>query len=42
MTIHRGSKVHALFGDLAPVRQAPDLETAGIGQDWPFPVHKTM
>ena len=33
-------EAHALFGDLAQLRQRHHLEAAGIGQDRPLPVHE--
>src|SRR4030095_9780066 len=33
---------HALLGDLAEPGQAEDLEPAGVGEDWPRPVHEAM
>jgi len=34
--------MNAFFGDLANVTEAEDLETAGVGEDWAFPLHKIV
>ncbi|MNS79466.1 hypothetical protein D3C72_1131220 [compost metagenome] len=31
-----------MFGDFTDITQAEHLETAGVGQDWTFPLHEIM
>ena len=40
--VHRRAEAHTLLADLAHLRQAVDLEAAGIGEDRAFPVHEAM
>jgi hypothetical protein len=38
----RRSEGHALFGDLAQMRQTPDLKAARVGQDRSIPAHEIV
>ncbi len=40
--IDRRAKVRPFLGDLAHLRQAPDLEPARVGEDRPAPMHEAM
>ncbi len=33
---------HSIFGYLPEVGEGEDLEPAGVGQDWPLPLHEAV
>src|SRR6187551_3707254 len=40
--VYGRTELHALLGDLAQRLETEDLESTGVGEDWPAPMHEAV